>query len=312
MSIAMLAAIALVFQATPGFTCVTTIVVFGDSLSDTGRVFAATNGSTPAPSTPGTWWNGRFSNGPLWIDYLTEASGVPNMNYAWGGAACMRTSASQPPTASEQYAMFVAENTGTNGKPIIKPKHRMAAMYIGGNDILSPDLFNYIQTGNMTGAYEKAAAISACIVSCVQTMLNSGEKNILLFNIGPIDRTPLILAAGPELAAVIKVLTKGINDAVKAAVPYLVKRPRQEVVTLNIYKHNVKSIVHAARYGFTNSTHACIGYSGTVSDPTTTLLSKCDNPDEYIFYDDVHQTTRSNNITFTRIYKKTRNLGWLQ
>ena len=40
--------------------------VFGDSLSDTGNVFLAAGAGAPP-----VYFNGRFSNGPVWHEYLT-------------------------------------------------------------------------------------------------------------------------------------------------------------------------------------------------------------------------------------------------
>jgi phospholipase/lecithinase/hemolysin len=45
------------------------LVVFGDSLSDAGNVFAATGGNYPYPS-------GRYSNGPVWAEDLAAHAGV--------------------------------------------------------------------------------------------------------------------------------------------------------------------------------------------------------------------------------------------
>ena len=62
---------------------------FGDSLSDTGNVYLATGGTLPG--TP--YFPGRFSNGPIWIDYLARSLGLPitpslagGTNFAYGGA----------------------------------------------------------------------------------------------------------------------------------------------------------------------------------------------------------------------------------
>ncbi len=61
------------------------IVVFGDSLSDTGRMVALTNGAFPAP--PDYAW-GRQSNGPVWHEYLAVSLGLSDavINYAVIGA----------------------------------------------------------------------------------------------------------------------------------------------------------------------------------------------------------------------------------
>lgn len=68
------------------------IVVFGDSLSDIGNLYRATNKTFPE-SPP--YYKGRFSNGPVWVEYLAKAMDVDEVptpsylggtNYAWGGA----------------------------------------------------------------------------------------------------------------------------------------------------------------------------------------------------------------------------------
>ncbi len=68
---------------------ITGIVAFGDSLSDTGNTFLAA-GTPPAP-----YYQGHYSNGPIWLEYLASREGVapptPSLkpggtDYAWGGA----------------------------------------------------------------------------------------------------------------------------------------------------------------------------------------------------------------------------------
>src|SRR4051794_3300230 len=74
------------------------VYVFGDSLVDTGNVYIATSADpndqfpTFPPSPP--YYNGRHSNGPLWVEVMASELGLPNpapnlaggTNYAWGGA----------------------------------------------------------------------------------------------------------------------------------------------------------------------------------------------------------------------------------
>src|SRR5215475_10356647 len=76
------------------------ILVFGDSLSDIGNVSQATPFLTQ-PKTPGPYyWNGRFSNGPVYAETLATGLGLPALvnsasggtDYAYGGALTTGTS----------------------------------------------------------------------------------------------------------------------------------------------------------------------------------------------------------------------------
>ncbi|KAJ2667887.1 hypothetical protein GGH99_006550, partial [Coemansia sp. RSA 1285] len=58
------------------------LYIFGDSLSDTGRLHTMTFGLVP----PEPYWEGRFSNGPLWIEYLALLQGLQLEDYAVGAS----------------------------------------------------------------------------------------------------------------------------------------------------------------------------------------------------------------------------------
>src|SRR6476469_4809363 len=73
------------------------LVVFGDSLSDIGNIAAQPFINTPGPY----YWNGRFSNGPVYAETLATGLGLPPLNrstatggtdYAYGGAKTTGTS----------------------------------------------------------------------------------------------------------------------------------------------------------------------------------------------------------------------------
>src|SRR6478735_2958703 len=57
------------------------VVVFGDSLSDTGNVNNQTFGISPGSA----YYQGRFSNGPLWVEDLATSLGVAAPTYSRGG-----------------------------------------------------------------------------------------------------------------------------------------------------------------------------------------------------------------------------------
>src|SRR5262245_981433 len=103
---------------------VTQIVSFGDSLSDVGNFYAATGGLSP-PSPP--YDAGRFSNGPIWIEYLAHNLGIAapttsssgGTDYAYGGAMSGAGTTSSTflgvtatvPNIGTQINTFLASNT---------------------------------------------------------------------------------------------------------------------------------------------------------------------------------------------------------
>lgn len=83
------------------------LVVFGDSLSDNGNLFAITG----QPASP-PYFQGRFSSGPVWTELLgfnaLRAGGAVSgsINYAYGGA--QTGTAALPPGMRLQLSNYTA------------------------------------------------------------------------------------------------------------------------------------------------------------------------------------------------------------
>src|SRR5205823_2706198 len=96
--------------ALPSSSCAfTALVAFGDSYTDTGN----------APSSPPSYWNGRFCNGPLWIENLSQTLGFsynPGNNYAVSG------------TESDELGIQIAAFPGTSDPNVL------FAIWSGSND----------------------------------------------------------------------------------------------------------------------------------------------------------------------------------
>ena len=85
-----------------GLAPISQIFVFGDSLADTGNAFEATGGGLP-PSP--TYFNGRVTNGLVWVEPMASDLGVSITNYAVAGA--------QTGTGNVNSGLFpVLDNTG--------------------------------------------------------------------------------------------------------------------------------------------------------------------------------------------------------
>src|SRR5580704_16660773 len=132
--------LALLAVASPGALAATAsydaLYVFGDSYCDVGNIFAATGGAQPAAP----YYNGRFSNGPIWLDHVAGFLGVPlkpylqgGTDFAFGGAW---VTADQPipggsiPSVPDQVKLYLSKHDGK------ADPHALYVIEGGGNDIL--------------------------------------------------------------------------------------------------------------------------------------------------------------------------------
>jgi len=85
--VCLLGLFALTVQAADSRPAFSRIVMFGDSLSDTGKMYSKMRGYLPS-SPP--YYQGRFSNGPVWLEQLTrQFPGLTIANEAEGGATAV-------------------------------------------------------------------------------------------------------------------------------------------------------------------------------------------------------------------------------
>ncbi len=85
--VCLLGLFALTVQAADSRPAFSRIVMFGDSLSDTGKMYSKMRGYLPS-SPP--YYQGRFSNGPVWLEQLTQQfPGLTIANEAEGGATAV-------------------------------------------------------------------------------------------------------------------------------------------------------------------------------------------------------------------------------
>src|SRR5215472_16985215 len=186
--------------ATPAYN---NLYVFGDSYCDVGNLFAATGGAVP--STP--YYNGRFSNGLIWVDHVARLLGVsltPSLlggtNYAFGGAW---VTASQPlfgprsiPSVPQQVEQYLRRHRG---------KADPNAVYIlegGGNDIL----------GTTTGSPQALAyRIAERIVGCAITLRQAGAKHFIIPNLFDVGLLPAAAGSATFASAASTATNEWVN-----------------------------------------------------------------------------------------------------
>ncbi len=244
----------------------TQVYVFGDSLVDNGNVFAASGGTFP----PFPYYQGRFSNGPIWTEYLAQDMGVQLNNFAFGGATTGTNNTISPtlPGLTQEIQSFVGTNPSVDNQ----------ALYIisaGANDYLNVTDFSQAINNAVSNLANAIISLSAV-----------GAKNFLIANLpnlGDIpanNKTPIVNN--------LNFLTGIHNSALSQTVNGL----SQLEPNLNINIFDVNSLVNQiiaspGKFGFTNVTDACLNI---------VAQTICSNPNEYLFWDNLHPTSYAHSI----------------
>lgn len=270
------------------------LVIFGNSISDTGNVYSLTNNTFP----PEPLYNqGRFSNGLLWIDYVSQDLGLnlsnfydtnatdfsEGINFSVGGATTNTTTLGDLPDLSfpgvstqvNSYLNYL------NGSTI--DEDALIVYWSGEND--------YVQAFQNEGTLLSPEVPITNISDSLEQLANAGAENVLVANLIDLADVPLAQSfIPPEQLNQLTLLTEAHNDALNSAIASLnTAFPETEFVIFdaNSLLENI----------FNNSTAF-----GLIDDPIESCLSPnnfpdiapnvvpCDNPEEYFYYDNQHFT----------------------
>jgi phospholipase/lecithinase/hemolysin len=76
----------LIFSTAVGVQAYSDILALGDSLSDNGYYQGYPGGMTGNTNPADIYGFSRYSNGPVWVEYMANSLGIPLLDMAYGGA----------------------------------------------------------------------------------------------------------------------------------------------------------------------------------------------------------------------------------
>ncbi|KAL8334183.1 hypothetical protein RB593_003724 [Gaeumannomyces tritici] len=198
-------------------------ITFGDSYSQTGFNLSL---AKPSPQNPLGNPNlpGWTSSGGLnWVGFLASqlnASATYSYNLASGGATTDRTLV-QPyqPTVSTFVDQLGQFGDSLAARPPWAPwtaASALAGVWMGVNDV-----------GNTfwsPGAGELMARVVGRYFDQLQLLYDAGVRNFVLLSVPPTQKTPLMLANGPESGALLEKTIGLYNDLIASSlVPFKAK-----------------------------------------------------------------------------------------
>lgn len=187
---------------------VSRMVVFGDSLSDTGNLKRRL---MIFPNSP--YWLGRFANGPNWADYFADRTGISVQNHAVGGAVAVKheeVASESIVAAIQQGAQFFLTGSvekqvtdyrdlDLRGAPVKEPAETVYVIWGGANDYISKEPF----TGDISTLLDdpdSSAGYRRVVVEAVQSTSDqvrrlhaAGGRQFLVINLPNLGKTPIVM-----------------------------------------------------------------------------------------------------------------------
>lgn len=186
------------------------LIVFGDSLSDTGNDLIASRGAIPASP----YHQGRFSNGPTYVDELAHNLGLPSTpslaggtNTAFGGARTNRQPFSPAFSILNQVQAYVDRT------PAADP----AALFVvfgGANNLQDVILSAAADPSNAATLTRQGIQQTVGDLSTILDQLTDiGARTIVVPNAPNLGLAPRFNEPGPTVGALARSVTQSFNEA---------------------------------------------------------------------------------------------------
>ena len=271
------------------------LYAFGDSLSDAGNAYIATTATGAEPVSP-PYSDGRFSNGPVWVQDLASQLGLPALTPSFAGGTDFAVGGAETgttPVHTANTSDLPGQLTAFQAAVKAPAAGALYTLWIGAND-----LFDILATPGITqtAALADANAAVANVVNFVAGLAGDGAKNLLLVTVPNLGVVPAITAKGPLAETEATDLSAYFDQALVAAVGGEAAGVGMHLSVLDSFNLLDSAVADPAAFGFTNVTAPC--WTGTYASASSGTL--CSNTtagqDQYLFWDQVHPTAAGQQI----------------
>lgn len=278
------------------------LYILGDSLSDTGNLYAATsqfplNEVFPEPLPQSPYSAGRFSDGPVYAEYLWSALGMSGnlqssafggTNYAVGGARSRYHSfdnanpAFDPVGGTSAFSSFsllgqrdalLADQGG------VLDGNALYTVWEGSNDL--SDAISLLFAGEASKAFALIAQAVGDLIAVIQSLIVAGAQHLLIPNLPNLGLVPEVVILGDAAQGAASALTQIYNDLVDQSL----EGALVDIRRLDTYSLLSDMVDDPAAFGLpatANVDSACFtGFVGVDGDV-------CADPQNYLFWDKIH------------------------
>jgi phospholipase/lecithinase/hemolysin len=254
----------------------TSLVVFGDSLSDVGNIDAATPSFFKFPGP--YYYQGRFSNGPVWVEALSPGLGLPAITRSTAGG--------------NDFAYGGAQTSGTGGLEglFIRDIDEQVTQFLATRAVDPAALFLVFAGSNdLVGGQTNVNVPVNHLASDLGRLITAGARNFLVPNLPPLGYTPRFNGS-PTTLTQYNARSADFNAALAAVLDNLeAGNPALEFHRLDVASLFTEALGDPGAFGLANVTDAAAPglQPGDRSYDTDLIV---DEPNEYLFWDDLHPT----------------------
>ena len=240
------------------------LYALGDSLTDTGR----------EPAEPFFHYEGRWSNGPLWVEYLSTRLGLvynPANNYAHSGAQ-------------------VDDMLGQIDE-LVMPPHPERCLFVvwaGGNDFLQTYKQNLVDDAKWGRQIEYSISN---YFQVIVRLYDQGARSVLVPNTVDLTQIPSVNYIPDIYRDYIREKVQQFNDTLGQALDRVnVEKPGLRLIRVDAYERLEETLRDPGAYGFIE----------TDRDVLSNILLFPYNFEgrgkDYLFWDPIHPTTKAHGM----------------
>lgn len=258
------------------------LFVFGDSLVDAGNARIArlsAGGQDPAPPALG-YFQGRFSNGPNFADFLsqdlfgtnTTASLAGGRNFSVGGAQFAEVAGDASPSFQEQIDAFKGSGLSFSADSLV-------LVTFGGNDVRR----EVANLATVPGYVPNLTATLQAFDAGLTDLFTLGARNILVTGLPDVGQIPAITTLGvPALSVAGTQLSFGLNQALGSQTGALASQTGYNLRFFDLFGFQQQLYADPAAYGLPplDTKRACLTVPGAAPACTG-----------FVYFDPIHPTS---------------------
>ncbi|KAJ2011616.1 hypothetical protein GGI06_004459 [Coemansia sp. S85] len=272
------------------------LVFMGDSNADSGNVFAMTKQTRPMPKH--VYMDGRYSNGKMWVDHLSDfATNSETIMMAYGCATIdndvVAGTVPMPDGMRKEVPSFVDQVALLRAQVGKLRSNDLVFVFVGSNDLNS--LVDTDPTYMTRQTFTPELLASKLRMAVQELCLVVGAQNVLVMKVRPREDYPSVLALNnPNAILLTRQVTEALNVAIGEEMAELQRELGGEYVVdiFDTYSFQKRITQDPAQFGV----------DPDVQTPSYNGIDLV-NPDSSLFLDGAHLAKRAHALLAAEVVR---------